>query len=363
MRPLFAVSLLLVLSAGARSTTEAQNSDSPETSASAAEGAVGACPAGDTTCPSDAAVSEQAQQVSQQETAGTQKSNAGQAAPGVPKVDRDGQLNAIILVSVVVVFAFGVIAMVVCCTDDTDASDSLTPKDKEMMEMLSKHYLPPCENCGTKHQGNRLCDQCEVVAYCSQECQVVHRPRHEVVCDRLRALRTKHTENPPAPKPGAEDANPGNAMRRGYFVDWQKTNTPSILKDTAAYFVKYWGSIVTQSLANLEKLGKGLVLADVSTERFKDLHATGDPVRIMYLTYGQIRGNPHLAMFTCDRVLTMLQEYNPRTSSVVAFTNGLNYVEREDAMCPVLVLDHDDAKACASIKRLDESQLVTRHTP
>ena len=265
-----------------------------------------------------------------EEVSGAREERGAETVDKTAGEEKDARFKALLLVGIVVCGAFGVILTVVCCVDDNEAS-GIDPKNEEMLELISKHYLPPCENCGTKHKGNRFCQGCQVVAYCSEECEKVHHARHEAFCERLAALRAKHTENPQTPQDAAGQNPFGNAMRRGYFVDWQKTNTHSILKDVAAYFVKYWANMVTESLSSLEKAGKGLLLVDVSTERFKDLHSTEDPVRIMYITYGQLRGNAHFALFTCDTVLSLLQGYDPRTSSVVAFTNGLSYLE----VCPV----------------------------
>ena len=269
---------------------------------------------------------------------GVGPARAGEAAPGDVRVE--AHVQAVILLCVLLVGVVGVLLAVVCCTDDPQEAALRDPKNREMLELISKHYLPPCEACGTKHKDNRLCEACSVVAYCSEPCRASHAPRHAEVCGRLASLRAKHTERPPSHQhgtdaaaaggggggEGAEDGM-GNAMLKGYFVDWQADNAAGILKDVATFFVKYQAKMVAAARDNLPSQGRGLLLVDVSTERFKELHKACDPTRMMYLSSATVRANPRLALFACDTVAELLQRYDPGRESVVAFTNGLSYVE------------------------------------
>eukprot|EP01059_Diplonema_ambulator_P036661 TRINITY_DN9234_c0_g1_i1.p1 TRINITY_DN9234_c0_g1~~TRINITY_DN9234_c0_g1_i1.p1 ORF type:complete len:299 (+),score=50.00 TRINITY_DN9234_c0_g1_i1:38-898(+) len=280
------------------------------------------------------------------------------AATGETQLEGDEVTNGvqIMVISItvaVIVGLIGVMVFLLCSDDDREAACV----GNEMYD-VARHYIPPCENCGQKLPQNKLCEGCQVVGYCSPECREVHEARHREVCYRLAALRNKHSEGGGVPL--KEPAN--HASQRGYFVNWEPTKHTAILKDTAAYFVKHRQAIADCAVKNLPKSGRGLVLVDVSTERFKPLHKVEDPVRLMYLSAGML-ANPVLSLLQCNKIKDLVTNYDPNTSAVAVFSNGLNYIERLDAHCPALILSHNHEDACRTIMNMTSSCIITRNTP
>eukprot|EP01065_Artemidia_motanka_P027628 TRINITY_DN32833_c0_g1_i1.p1 TRINITY_DN32833_c0_g1~~TRINITY_DN32833_c0_g1_i1.p1 ORF type:complete len:322 (+),score=119.60 TRINITY_DN32833_c0_g1_i1:62-1027(+) len=235
--------------------------------------------------------------------------------------------------------------------------------DEVRLRLLQEKLLrlPPCDRCGKKLPTSELCPSCQVVAYCGPDCMRRDRDRHGIVCDRLKAIREQHDQKS-GDEGRAVEAPPDHAVSRGYFVDWADDDS-MILRDALTFFAKYRSRMVEYAVAQLPGKGRGVVLADVSTERFKALHAVEDPLRLMYITASAIgRGGP-LSLFDCDHVTDLVCEYDPQQSLVVAFTNGMNYVTRTDARCPVILLPFDLETSAKVMRSLTQQCIVTQSSP
>ncbi|KAJ9451079.1 hypothetical protein DIPPA_16738 [Diplonema papillatum] len=235
-------------------------------------------------------------------------------------------------------------------------------REGEILDLLAKHYAPPCESCGTKSHGNALCPGCSVVAYCGEACAEVHKARHAEVCGRLAALRKKHSDRPPTFRGRAPDHEPPPAAQLGYFNDWAASEPQAALRDTAAYFVKYRLAIADFAAENVNRHGRGVVLVDVATERFKPLHTVDTSNHFVYLPARAIVQNPRLSLYACHTVLELVQAYNPSEAAVVAFVCGIGSIERTQVVSPVILLHTEEDLACNTIRNLTPSDIVSRDT-
>eukprot|EP01060_Flectonema_neradi_P020949 TRINITY_DN28448_c0_g1_i1.p1 TRINITY_DN28448_c0_g1~~TRINITY_DN28448_c0_g1_i1.p1 ORF type:complete len:274 (+),score=40.14 TRINITY_DN28448_c0_g1_i1:173-994(+) len=235
-------------------------------------------------------------------------------------------------------------------------------QDERMLRELQRHYSPPCELCGKKGFENKLCRKCEVVAYCSQSCQEAHSDRHNEVCSKLAVIRKKHTTGKSDVSTLAEQQRKNCGTLQGYFIDWGGVSSTAILKDACLYFIKYQHLIPEKALSHLSQQGRGIVLCDVSTERFVKLDEVSTDVRMLYIPAGSIMG-PRLALFNCQMIRDYLVSYNPGNSAIVAFTNGLNYIEHTAATCPVVVMSFDKLKAINTFQNLTPSCMISCDSP
>ena len=237
-------------------------------------------------------------------------------------------------------------------------------EDERMMKELQRHYSPPCELCGKKGYENKLCTICEVVAYCSAACKEAHADRHNEVCSRLAVIRKKHTsgKNKAGDLSNLSEQRKNCGTLQGYFVDWGGVSKSAILKDVCLYFIKYQHLMPEKALSHVNQQGRGIILCDVSTERFVKLEETSPDVRMLFLPASSIIG-PRLTLFNCNVVRDYLMNYNPNNSAVVAFTNGLNYIEHSAATCPVVLMSLDKLKAVETFKNLTPSCMISSESP
>eukprot|EP01062_Namystynia_karyoxenos_P054379 TRINITY_DN44719_c0_g1_i1.p1 TRINITY_DN44719_c0_g1~~TRINITY_DN44719_c0_g1_i1.p1 ORF type:complete len:349 (+),score=110.70 TRINITY_DN44719_c0_g1_i1:87-1133(+) len=297
------------------------------------------------------------QQGATEQKAEQQQQQRGRQRGGEKEGDEENMV-VLIFVSAIIAAAVGMWIYNTC----TQSSSDKQARMRLLHEQLAN--LPPCERCGQKLVSSRLCDNCQVIVYCSPDCSEKDKARHSLVCDRLRQIRLSHEQGGGAPA-GREAPPPGppagSAPAKGYFADWT-ADDGKILRDAVTYFAKYFSKLSEFAASELRGKGRGIVLADVSTERFKPLHCAEDPIRLMYITQRAIsaHGGSALSLFDCDLVSDLLSGYNPQQGFVVAFTNGMNYVNRLDARCPVVALSFDREQAIKNMQSLSSAQIVTQ---
>eukprot|EP01104_Vermistella_antarctica_P007518 TRINITY_DN1848_c1_g1_i3.p1 TRINITY_DN1848_c1_g1~~TRINITY_DN1848_c1_g1_i3.p1 ORF type:complete len:265 (-),score=67.87 TRINITY_DN1848_c1_g1_i3:114-908(-) len=226
--------------------------------------------------------------------------------------------------------------------------------DPKTAEMLSQRGFQrscsqaACENKEEKFGEYKLCASCKMVCYCSRDCQKRAWKTHKLECPDMKAQfdkmqeqmienRKKQAEKAGSNPMSAEDVGDGLPF---FKIPWDRCEQKQIQIDVQLYFNKYQHGIVKYSQRKFAEAGKGLVIADVSTERTEE---TEGQLRLMYVKPEILSHGDFGAINENNKTSDLLAKYDPDNSVVLAFTYA-NYARgaaASEKFVPVMHVAYD----------------------